>query len=647
MDTYCEVSPTAMYIVDDVPIGNPRRKMSFVVSWGQRRLTASDVVWSESQTLEMVHNDPTCRLDGSEVVYTGAGMCIHTEVNMHSPQGNALPGTGTLGVFPRKGTGLWVSGTGWSSVSAYFGDMETPGWMIWNSTTPHPYTRPAVAPAFVADLNSSTVEGGDSVFKGFLVPQLSLAIGSTVWSRQGLFVPDYPFIDLPPDVYDAMWTAHQPNVHDRGHRRERWVHALASSTSVTLQLSGAAIPLDREALEVAWTTPDHIDDMKWLVFRRGEEGSQHIRFGCRPFRLNIFVDVEANTLSLMHVPDLERDHTFNTFVGFVGLSLLMVMYMSSAATRAVGRNGPSGTADAPAKRTLQHTLLGFIHQGREMEVIELAIAVVSMVVVWYNVTHLDMQERYAYLMFSSMDQAEVFTRVTLVSTWIAGSLQVCNIVIDAIIVGLAAAIRRRRKATAGAMHHDPLKAYSLAIRDASFGGLHRLLTFVGKALRTVSVPTTLFADSQFVGTGTFSVWAFHIKFREFCTHFLLVAAFTCTLVRGVRGGTNVQILAAVCIGGLYLTGVETGRLLCAAMEDFNKPSVFASSKVQLTMYIVMDGLCIVYMLLFLARPISVAVLPVFNAATLVVVCIVVSVGPYGGALMVTTRHTQKEGSKSV
>ena len=631
----CEADPRVEYVIDSVFIGNPRREMAMVLSWSDSELVTTDRPWAESQTLKLPQHNENCNRSGRDVLYMGNGMCIHSLVSVSGQPRPRTPGAGILGILPRKDTGIWTQGVGWRRLSAYFGDVNTPGWLMWNSSIPHPFTKRSVERALHLPLNTSQAITEHNTFQGFSIPRVAMKIGGNTWTRPGRFVPDYPFIDLPPDIYDSVWQTFRPNVHDKGDKRKRWMKAL-EQTTVQLASGGPIIRIDASALELAWQSPDFIDDMNLLVFRRAVSGTSVITFGCRPFRMNIFLDQDAGEWSLARVPDVEKNHEFNLIVGFVLLSTLVILYISSTTTRAIRRselNVDESERPIQGRPTPLHmTFIRTVHQGWEMEAIELAIAIVALVVVVVNVNDLDLAERYAFLMYSDIATGELFASITFHAVVAVGSIQLLTICGEVLMMLSAESLLSSGSAELTSTQ-DPLSALE-ASRHPSTG--KSFIVRVCRTIRFAVVPMTLFAPSHSVSKGTMSVWNFHVKFREFCTYFLVMAGYTCCLVRGVRNGTNIQILAAVCIVGIYMIGAETGKLIHIISKDVVDDMSSWSNRLQCLLYIDLDLACLVYMLVFLVRPIGITVFPVFSTSTLLIIAALIALGLYGGALLYTT-----------
>lgn len=682
---WCQAEPTIFYMLRQVTVGNPRRHVDFSVSTQSPFLVFPDRDVAVSQTVRTPSvsiGSCSSGVHGTELLYTGTGTTRHSMVALTGTvptiNGEPLPlpmppayrfaGVLGLGLDPRadEGTasqrildtrGVWArTGTaaGWSNASMYFGNRHTLGWILFNTTHAHPYSYRH--PAAMHVRARARAEDGFH-----LRSPVTLRIGDRSWERSAVFLPELPFIEVPEDIYDAAIMPLGIRVHARstveGLRDTSWFQHILSTVTLDVDAEGpiAPVAIHADSIVVHHSVGDLDDDARYLLFRRAPPGESRIRFGCAPFRFNVFLDATqadpqsppvngSDTtqyplrLSLAVVEDVERTHTFNILMFPVLVTLMVVYTMGTALTQ----NVMTQEVEEPT-----HSLLLELHHGWNMEAAELCGAVCAFITMYVNHPSLDLVPRYAYLMDSDLDTAVTFATLARWIVYILAPLHVTVVLLEVAILYLSRrktnAARFQKGARADSSRPVSRTLYPLRSRStrrlrntpggsADTGGAGaRVKASVEAALvhpvaRVLSIAVAPLASlthtvsGNDVVIGTLRMWNFHLIVRRMCMQFGVIVAMAITVMEGPRKGYNVRILAFVVIIAFIvpcrmMVGLANALLRDVANRGPN-PRARTGIRLQVLVYTLTTVAFVAFDVVYLVEPLSTMIFPVFPTSIL-------------------------------
>lgn len=617
---WCQLEPQLYYLLRRVVVGNPRRHVDLVISTRSPFLLLPDDAASTSQTLRTPTVTPEAcdsGVLGAETLYVGSGMTTHSAVVIGPlPSTSALPlpltppGAGsfgmgldakadtstesrsihdTRGVWARKGQ---PRGLGWANASMFFGDAETRGWIMFNSTDAHPYSY--------ADRASVSLLATPDAGSGFVLHAPgSITIAGSTWERQVVLLPESPFIELPEDIFDAAIMPLGANVHAEGVEETAWFTALDGSVAVTF--AGMRFPMEARAIVVDHIAGDVGDVAKYLVFRRAAPGSHAVRIGCAPFRMNVFLDatsVDNDTsagvsLRLARVEHVADTHPLNVIM-FSILVMLFLVYMLGASLTA---NVMSRDIEIPT-----HSLLAELHHGWSMEVVEICGALCSTGVILANAAYLDLVPRYAFLMDSDLGTAQSFVRSACWTVSVLGGLHVVVVILELVAV---------RMDTRG--HRAPRWRKGRAARPSKASAL---LSVAVAPLATLDNQGPIGADELVMGT--LRMWNLHLILRRICGQSCMLLGIAVSVMEGPREGYNTRILATVVVAAFVVPCHMFASLARAVWIDISMGGRGArcAMRLQVAVYTVTTLAFMIFVVAYLMEPLSTMVFPVFPTTVL-------------------------------
>ena len=292
--------PHVSYLVK-ADIGFPKRKVELEVTTEHAELHLYYEPWADSSTLHIPVDNPHGDKPVADIMFLRRGNFWNTNI-APGAQGSAQWG---IGMMPGNVPDGWNGPFKWQNMSCAFGTAASPGWIMFNTSQAHPFSVESENQIYGSGTFALTPTGAISF------PRSVLRLGNqSRWHLDVQFRPEYPFLELPPQVYREVLDAIGLSSFTSVYNDEFFaIPATALVNFLQLQLRGIDKPffLDH-AIEVA-TLQRVPQEKRFFMLRRGAHDQTHIVVGTNAFGVNVF----------MH-----REHwnDTNVFVSFASVNLI-------------------------------------------------------------------------------------------------------------------------------------------------------------------------------------------------------------------------------------------------------------------------------------------------------------------------------------
>ena len=580
----CVQQPVVHFIINAASVGAGDRHLSLTVNTQSPTLqiASSPLAWSQS-FLHAPSPHATCATQtGTDIVYLGNGAFWHAATSwaLRARTDDRAHGTrpvlGLLPQHPAPGSrpgGAWGGDKGWHNMTMFFGDATEPGWIYLNTTTPHPMSHNAhtdatpLMPATLRWLPASDGTAQDTLAVYDLGPTTLRVVpvpgypDTAAWRLTTYLVPEYPFLDLPPLLYDII--VRHANAHDPDSIADN-----AMLHSLVLTIHGKDFPLARSdgrlVLKDTRTLSGRPSKMRFLTLRPWSH-TDAIRIGCPILQASVFLANATATpgvvhLSLSPIPDVQRISSFNSVYAFTILGLtLLVWTVTTNQLDVVPTAHAHADTSAPLFAPLGHKgppvpahCVLVLNAERRRTLVEAVGIVASVATAVVNTQTMFLAERYAKMVGVPVGPGpNHYARFSFLIVLVCGAWVTLIALAEFCEVYYISSRIKVPLAPIGARIGRDIER-TLTMQPLGFS----LVTF-GGARRTKGRLTTTSSANKVV-VNTVLVWNLQVVLRRMLFEAMLLISITMTLCEGTAASHNPVLLMAI---GLFIAAKQMSNLI--------------------------------------------------------------------------------------
>ena len=527
----CRAHPEVWFLAKGMYAGTPNMRLHFVVTTRTGTTSLPLPSWHTSQSFTLHSADQSCAQEGIEILYVGNGMFWHTKVQTSHP---VVGGHGQLGLGMPGGA--WTSSTspwGWRNANMFFGGRVNRGWVMFNTTTPHPYRDHTRAPS-----HTTRVPIASNLAFVFSHGTLKIDVGRhrTTHGVTIHFVPDSRFLVLPPNLYDRYITNLSINVHNPD--------SAGNLPDMSLVFGELGPTFGEVAIQMQhWTitsdVPDADDPHRIFAIRRGSTPGLVV-VGCSMTSLGIFVDASTYQpsdglnagsvdISMARVPNIQDPTTWN-------MTIFIVLCAASVPWALVIRSFNADLSNASVSRRISALYNEFAWWKEGME---LLCAILSVVSITINTHLMALHERYAFFTETPENsEASSFVLFTNLVVWFHGAGLLVLVLVESVCKSCC------RRTTCGAGSATPM---STSKRWSNPFNLIPMVVATG----SVQEPEV----------GTFMMWVLYLMLRR---ALFAGATFTMIMVCRIEGPASSSALTVILFASISMFVFQTANATTVA-----------------------------------------------------------------------------------